>query len=79
MTIQPEHNKLKKHRWCAWDSNPGHQDGGADESTELWQHPQSDCYVIRTKRSERAKFAHSILREVEKMGYKKFFARTRIG
>ena len=72
MTIQPEHNKLKKHRWCAWDSNPGHQDGGADESTELWQHPQSDCYVIRTKRSERAKFAHSVLREVEKWGIKNF-------
>ena len=27
---------------------------------------------IRTKRSERAKRAHSVLREVEKMGYKKF-------
>ena len=27
---------------------------------------------IRTKRSERAKRAHSILREVEKMGYKNF-------
>ena len=27
---------------------------------------------IRTKRSERAKQAHSVLREVEKMGYKKF-------
>ena len=35
--------------------------------------------VIRTKRSERAKLAHSVLREVEKMGYKKIFARTRIG
>ena len=28
--------------------------------------------LIRTKRSERAKRAHSGLREVEKMGYKKF-------
>ena len=27
---------------------------------------------IRTKRSERAKRAHSVLREVEKMGYKNF-------
>ena len=35
--------------------------------------------VIRTKRSERAKRAHSVLREVEKMGYKNFFAHTRIG
>ena len=34
---------------------------------------------IRTKQSERAKRAHSVLREVEKMGYKKFFAHTRIG
>ena len=34
---------------------------------------------IRTKRSERAKRAHSVLREVEKMGYKNFFAHTRIG
>ena len=34
---------------------------------------------IRTKRSERAKRAHSVLREVEKMGYKKIFAHTRIG
>ena len=25
--IQFEQYKLKKHRWCAWDSNPGHQDG----------------------------------------------------
>ena len=31
------------------------------------------CYfnLIRTKRSEQAKQAHSILREVEKMGHKK--------
>ena len=35
--------------------------------------------IIRTKRSERAKLAHSVLREAEKMGYKKIFARTRIG
>ena len=35
--------------------------------------------IIRTKRSERAKRAHSVLREAEKMGYKKIFARTRIG
>ena len=34
---------------------------------------------IQTKRSERAKRAHSVLREVEKMGYKKIFTRTRIG
>ena len=35
--------------------------------------------IIQTKRSERAKQAHSVLREVEKMGYKKIFPRTRIG
>ena len=35
--------------------------------------------VIRTKRSEQAKRAHSVLREVEKMGYKKIFTHTRIG
>ena len=34
---------------------------------------------IRTKRSEQAKRAHSVLREVEKMGYKKIFTRTHIG
>ena len=36
-------------------------------------------FFIRTKWSERAKRAHSVLREVEKMGYKKIFARTCIG
>ena len=38
------------------------------------------CYkFIRTKRSELALLAHSVLREVEKMGYKKIFARTHLG
>ena len=27
----------KKHRWCAWDSNPGRRMVGADETTELWR------------------------------------------
>ena len=36
--------------------------------------------LVQTKWSERAKrAAHSVLREVEKMGYKKISARTRIG
>ena len=29
--------KLKKHRWCAWDSN--RRMVGADETTELWRLP----------------------------------------
>ena len=29
--------KLKKHRWCAWDSNPGRRMVGADETTELYK------------------------------------------
>ena len=32
----------KKHRWCAWDSNPGPHMVGANESTELWLLPC--CY-----------------------------------
>ena len=32
-----------KHRWCALDSNPGGRIEGADEYTELWQHPKSVC------------------------------------
>ena len=32
--------KWQKHRWWAWDSNPGSRMVGADESTELlWQPP----------------------------------------
>ena len=27
----------KKHRWCAWDLNPGRRMVGADETTELWR------------------------------------------
>ena len=37
--IHFEQYKLKKHRWCAWDSNRGGRMEGADESTELWRHP----------------------------------------
>ena len=35
----------KKSRWCAWDSNPGIRMEGADESTELWRHPQN-LYIL---------------------------------
>ena len=31
--------KWHKHRWCAWDSNLGLQNGRPDESTELWETP----------------------------------------
>ena len=30
----------KKHRCCAWDSNPGGRMKGANESTELRRHPK---------------------------------------
>ena len=31
--------KLKKRRWCAWESNPGGRLEGANESTVLRRHP----------------------------------------
>ena len=31
--------QMKKHRWRAWELNPGGKMVGADESTELWRHP----------------------------------------
>ena len=34
--------------------------------------PKTFWWLIQTKQSERAKQAHSVLREVEKMGYKNF-------
>ena len=48
--------------------------------SKLWRNKSEQKIIfIRTKRSERAKRAHSVLREVEKMGYKNFFTHTRIG
>ena len=35
------HHKLKKCGWSAWDSNPGPQMVGADETTELWLPPNN--------------------------------------
>ena len=41
-------NKLKKHRWCAWDSNPEPQDGrhrrnhGAGSLIRLFQSSEKD-------------------------------------
>ena len=40
--------------------------------TPIYFHLKLTETIIQTKWSERAKRAHSVLREVEKMGYKKF-------
>ena len=42
----------KKYRWCAWDSNPGRQMVGADESTELWRHPNLCLFTLTFKRNK---------------------------
>ena len=34
----------KKHRWCAWDSNPGGRMDGANKSTELRWHPKLSLF-----------------------------------
>ena len=31
--------QIERHRWCAWDSNPGRRMVGADETTKLWRPP----------------------------------------
>ena len=36
---------LKKHRWCAWDSNPGHRMVGADETMA----PARDLKILSHK------------------------------
>ena len=36
----------KKHRWCAWDLNPGRRMIGADETTELWRLPQLNACLF---------------------------------
>ena len=37
LSLQIQSYKLKKHRWCGWDSNPGNV--GADETIELRRPP----------------------------------------
>ena len=57
------------HHSPPWTTRPGLQAVfAALVSTMTWL----PFLFIRTKRSERAKRAHSVLREVEKMGYKNF-------
>ena len=46
----------RKHRWCAWDSNPGWQMEGADESTVLWRHPEDQKCCEEKKAQRKIKF-----------------------
>ena len=36
----------RKHRWFAWDSNPGPKDVGADKTTELWRWVDTSPYKV---------------------------------
>ena len=62
---------LKKHRWCAWDSNPGPQDGRHRQNHGAMAATPKNCFVCfkspKINEKEAEKLKNSFLKNLAEL------------